>query len=440
MPLDPRLILGAGQGVTPVDPMAFQRGQADALKIQGAQQQQQVHALQLADAQRQEQERRDLGAIYRRHVVTDPQTGQSTIDLPGAMTEAYRVNPVLAFKTQQEYTKTRAETTKTALEAQKAQTEQALKGLEFGGQVAQGVEDRIAAGADPQVAWQWGLETMRRGGFPTASITPTYDANMLAGWKGQALQLKDKLTAQQKVIDQQLRERELVETQKRTALEARKTGVQEQELGLRREDVGVRREDLAERRAERLQTRETQTQQRLGERENQLRDEFNTLSKDYRTQSDAYGRVTVSAKDPSAAGDLSMIFSYMKLLDPGSVVREGEQATAANARGIPDAIRNQYNRIMTGERLTDKQRADFLDRAQRLYDQASTDHQQVRTQYEERAQRYGVDPANVTTEFGSTARKTMTEADITATMQASGKTRQEVLDAARAKGFAVPAR
>ena len=51
------------------------------------------------------------------------------------------------------------------------------------------------------------------------------------------------------------------------------------------------------------------------------------------------------AKRDSAAGDLSMIFTYMKVLDPTSVVREGEQATAQNAAGIPERTRNLYNKL-----------------------------------------------------------------------------------------------
>jgi len=34
----------------------------------------------------------------------------------------------------------------------------------------------------------------------------------------------------------------------------------------------------------------------------------------------------------------------MKILDPGSVVREGEFATAQNSAGIPERIRAKYNR------------------------------------------------------------------------------------------------
>lgn len=80
-----------------------------------------------------------------------------------------------------------------------------------------------------------------------------------------------------------------------------------------------------------------------------------------------YETVKIAAKDPSPAGDLSLIFGYMKMLDPGSTVREGEFANAQNAAGLPDQIRNQYNKILKGERLNANQRQDFLTQAQRKY-------------------------------------------------------------------------
>ena len=40
---------------------------------------------------------------------------------------------------------------------------------------------------------------------------------------------------------------------------------------------------------------------------------------------------------PDAAGDMALIFSYMKMLDPNSTVREGEYATAQDAGSIPHA-------------------------------------------------------------------------------------------------------
>jgi len=69
----------------------------------------------------------------------------------------------------------------------------------------------------------------------------------------------------------------------------------------------------------------------------------------------------------SPMGDLGLIFSYMKTLDPGSVVREGEQANAQNAAGVPERIRNYYNQLIAGERLSPEQRADMANTAISIY-------------------------------------------------------------------------
>lgn len=62
----------------------------------------------------------------------------------------------------------------------------------------------------------------------------------------------------------------------------------------------------------------------------------------------------------SGAGDIAMVFSFIKALDPTSVVQPGEQATARNAPGVTDQLLNTYNRILNGEFLTGKTRDDFL--------------------------------------------------------------------------------
>lgn len=62
----------------------------------------------------------------------------------------------------------------------------------------------------------------------------------------------------------------------------------------------------------------------------------------------------------SGAGDIAMVFSFIKALDPTSVVQPGEQATARNAPGVTDQLLNTYNRILNGEFLTPATRGDFL--------------------------------------------------------------------------------
>lgn len=133
----------------------------------------------------------------------------------------------------------------------------------------------------------------------------------------------------------------------------------------------------------------------------QLRNEFIDQSKEYRLQNEAIGRIAASAKDPSAAGDLSLIFNYMKVLDPGSTVREGEFATAQNAGGVPDRAIAAYNKVLSGERLSTTQRADFVDRANKIYRQAQGQHKKRESEYTRLAQQNRIDPKNVIVDLSS---------------------------------------
>jgi len=164
----------------------------------------------------------------------------------------------------------------------------------------------------------------------------------------------------------------------------------------------ARAETLAALNSNRAQSKETRNVQRSNMDESQLRKELNALPTSKATQdvSVAYQKIIKAAESPSAAGDLSLIFSYMKILDPGSTVREGEQASASNAAGVPDKIRNTYNRIMSGERLVPAQRADFVNQAGKIFDSQMQQQQQVNKQYAEIAKRKGIDEKNVIVDFG----------------------------------------
>lgn len=131
---------------------------------------------------------------------------------------------------------------------------------------------------------------------------------------------------------------------------------------------------------------------------------YESASKDFFTQRDAYNRILASASDPSAAGDLALIFNYMKLLDPGSVVREGEFANAQNAAGVPERIKAQYNRLINGERLTADTRADFVSTSDRLFDSALEQQSRTDSEFINRAQRLGIPKDLVVRETGSTGR------------------------------------
>ena len=98
----------------------------------------------------------------------------------------------------------------------------------------------------------------------------------------------------------------------------------------------------------------------------QVGGQFNTQAAPFISLGQNYKKIETAAKNPSAAGDISLIFGYMKLLDPASVVREGEFATAQNAGNIPESIYGMYNRAIRGERLAPTIREDFLGQAKNL--------------------------------------------------------------------------
>jgi len=152
---------------------------------------------------------------------------------------------------------------------------------------------------------------------------------------------------------------------------------------------------LAEVRKLQQQNINIQSNQRGFQNASTLRKEFLQQSKEFTAVRNSFNRIQQSAKSPSAAGDLALIFNFMKMLDPESVVRESEFATAANAAGVPDRIRNTYNRIIRGERLATNQRADFVNRAQQLFAQQARSHMALVGQYKEKALGNGIDPQNV---------------------------------------------
>lgn len=132
--------------------------------------------------------------------------------------------------------------------------------------------------------------------------------------------------------------------------------------------------------------------------EGKLRKEYSGHNKTFLDVRRAYDRILASNDD--AVGDLSMIFGYMRMLDPSSTVREGEFANAQNTVGVPDQIRNLYNRAITGERLNPTQRTQFKNQATSLYGRMKKEHDAVTGRYRNLATAYGFSPDRVLLDYG----------------------------------------
>lgn len=135
--------------------------------------------------------------------------------------------------------------------------------------------------------------------------------------------------------------------------------------------------------------------------ESELRKEFLGLptTKDMSQMDTSIKKITNAAKQPSAANDMAIVFNFMKLQDPGSTVREGEYATAENARGVDGKIIGTYNKLLSGERLSQAQRDMFLQSAQQTYNAGLEAYSQMSERYRGIAKKKGLIPEDIVLDY-----------------------------------------
>lgn len=135
---------------------------------------------------------------------------------------------------------------------------------------------------------------------------------------------------------------------------------------------------------------ELKSQNTTFQRGSTIRNRYDRKTTEFAKVRDAYARIEASAKDPDPAGDLALIFNYMKMLDPGSTVRESEFATAENAGSVETRLWQTYNKIVSGEKLTVGQRKQFVGRAKALMGRADIQQKKDRAEAVRLGKQWGV--------------------------------------------------
>jgi hypothetical protein len=125
------------------------------------------------------------------------------------------------------------------------------------------------------------------------------------------------------------------------------------------------------------------------------------IYKDFSDMKSAFGQVVSSLSAGTPIGDVAGATKIMKLLDPGSVVRESELAIAMQASGRMDRLQNYFNNFMTGQKLTPTQRDDFQALANELYAAAGQAYNAKRGEYEQFGNAYNF--KNLGTALGAPA-------------------------------------
>jgi hypothetical protein len=125
------------------------------------------------------------------------------------------------------------------------------------------------------------------------------------------------------------------------------------------------------------------------------------IYKDFSDMKSSFGQVVSSLSQGTPIGDVAGATKIMKLLDPGSVVRETELGIAMAAAGRMDRLQNYFSNMMSGQKLTPTQRDDFKALANELYAAAGQAYNSKRGEYEGFGKAYGF--KNLNTALGAPA-------------------------------------
>lgn len=128
-----------------------------------------------------------------------------------------------------------------------------------------------------------------------------------------------------------------------------------------------------------------------------LRSDFRSepIYKAHQEMQSAYSQIRQALGQASPAGDLAGATKIMKLLDPGSVVRESELAMAMQASGALDRLQNYAANVVNGTKLTPAQRKDFQTLADALYSESVSQYNNKRVEYSDIADRNGLNVVDV---------------------------------------------
>jgi len=139
-----------------------------------------------------------------------------------------------------------------------------------------------------------------------------------------------------------------------------------------------------------------QPQQAFGN-ENKLRDEYNTspVTKAYREVVPIMESVKEAINRPTRAADLNLVYGLGKMMDPNSVVREGEMVMVKNTGTIGDTLAGLIGQLNGGASLQPETRRKIVEEMASRFRGLESSHDAIAGHYTEMAKRYGLNPENV---------------------------------------------
>ncbi len=226
---------------------------------------------------------------------------------------------------------------------------------------------------------------------------PVRDPKGFADWKQASMLVADKLVAQTSPdANAKLAESTSIANNKLTNDTSRLNN---------QATVGASYANAAATREIAKSTRDAAGIQRDQATEMKLGDDYRAQSKDFKAVNDAYRQInsTLDKATTSPAATLAAATKFMKLLDPGSVVRESELGMALAATGVIDRATNYFNTLQSGKVLTKNQVQDFKNITQQIYGAAQSGQQALDANYRNQAKAYNLRPEMIVQDLGQNA-------------------------------------
>lgn len=109
-----------------------------------------------------------------------------------------------------------------------------------------------------------------------------------------------------------------------------------------------------------------------------------------------FDRISTLAKNKNSASDLGLIVSFTKMLDPGSVAREGEVQLTQQAAGLLDQASVWLPRLQSGKTLLPENvRQMYVDAARSMFGSYEKTYQGLARDTQSRALQYGLSPDRI---------------------------------------------
>lgn len=129
--------------------------------------------------------------------------------------------------------------------------------------------------------------------------------------------------------------------------------------------------------------------------EEKIRKEWQGRTKVYGELQGTYNNIQASSAAGTGAGDIALITGFMKMLDPGSVVRETEFATARDTAGLFAQLENRLQKAQNGQLLQPEQRKQYVSLAKQYLEAAQKKAEQEKKDLNAVVKNYKLNPENV---------------------------------------------